>query len=164
VPEYIQSLECVAGQQRQDISTQTFCKFKASLLLQETLRLAHTAHNVQGKKMGKNRYNKTVPCKVPVCKNLVETRSTVMHYYPVLPIETHSCACIAARRGGWIGKAITWGSVGCDSMEQTVSSCPDRTWACTLERMSHTRHTLSRPPVISRSRVGWSAREYTPLR
>ena len=33
-----------------------------------------------------------------------------------------------------------------------------------LVRMSHTRHTLSRPPVMSTSSVGCSASEYTPLR
>lgn len=34
----------------------------------------------------------------------------------------------------------------------------------TLVRMSQTRHTLSRPPVMRTSRLGCSASAYTPLR
>ena len=48
------------------------------------------------------------------------------------------------------------------SIEHTVCSWPDKQWICALLRMSHTRHTLSRPPVISTSRVGCRAILYTP--
>jgi len=52
---------------------------------------------------------------------------------------------------------MTCGSTPLAMMLAMVLSWPASEWICALVRMSHTRHTESRPPVMRTSSVGCSA-------